>query len=247
MVSLLWSPEAGAGVVLSIAVTFLTVTIKLTGIEIAKTSLILMVGNLFGSFFSKRVCAIINPLNSYRVALFTLGCCIACSAIYLNGPRKLMEVYLTAAGWGFNMGWVYPSQRVLFCTLIPKGQETEMMGLFVFVGQILGWLPSLLFTIINEKGIELQYGLGLVGGFCVLAVVCTLPMGSYEDACLQAAQASENKLHAVVEATAHHKAVTSEQDLVALEEEKEANTEDTAEESAPKTEDTQAVTDETEA
>mmetsp|Transcript_18236 Transcript_18236/g.34614 ORF Transcript_18236/g.34614 Transcript_18236/m.34614 type:complete len:580 (+) Transcript_18236:200-1939(+) len=228
MISLLWSPEAGAGVVLSIAVTFLTVRIDLDGLEIAKTSLILMVGNLAGSLFSKKVCALINPLNSYRVGLTVLGITIACSTIYLDAPRKLTEVYLTAVAWGFSMGWTYPSQRVLFCTLIPKGQETEMMGLFVFVGQILGWLPSLIFTIMNENDVPLEWGLALIGGFCAMAVVCTLPMGSYEKACEEAALASRGKLTAVVEATAHHRPVTesdnmkdvSDDELVALEEDK---------------------------
>lgn len=245
MVSLLFSPEAGAGVILSIAVTFLTVTIGLTGQEIAKTSLILMVGNLAGSFFSRKVCAIVNPLNSYRLAMTTLGACIACSSIYLTGEGKVKEVYFTAAGWGFAMGWTYPSQRVLFCTLIPKGQETEMMGLFVFVGQILGWLPSLLFTIINEKGVELRWGLTLVGGFCFAAVICTLPMGSYEEACRQAALASEKKLKAVAEATAHHYATAGDVPLdleadkaKADEEESAPKTEDTEEPSVPKTDNT---------
>jgi Vacuole effluxer Atg22 like len=43
MFSLLWSPEAGAGVVQSIAVTFLVVTIKFTTVDIAIVSLIVMV------------------------------------------------------------------------------------------------------------------------------------------------------------------------------------------------------------
>ena len=237
MISLLWSPEAGAGVVLSIAVTLLTITIKLSAHEIAITSLMLMIGNLAGSLFSKKVCALINPLNSYRMGMMCLGTLIACATLYLDGPRKVKESYLTALGWGVAMGWTYPSQRVLFCTLIPKGQETEMMGLFVFVGQILGWLPSLLFTIMNEKGVPLQYGLTLVGGFCVAAVVFTLPMGNYDEACRQASVASEQKLTAVVHATAHNQAVADEK-LESLEEENgKASTAMTlsgTEESAPK-------------
>lgn len=241
MLSLLWSPEAGAGVVLSIAVTFLTITIKLTGLEIAKTSLILMVGNLAGSLLSKKVCALVNPLNSYRLGLFALGVCITCSTIYLDGPRKVNEVYVTGGMWGLTMGWTYPSQRVLFCTLIPKGQETEMMGLFVFVGQIMGWLPSLIFTIMNENDIPLQYGLAVVGGFCMMAVVFTLPIGSYARACEEASLASKGKLNAVVEATAHHKAVTGD-DLVAVEEDKKTETtnksvEDSGDTAVPKSDD----------
>jgi hypothetical protein len=42
MFSLLWSPEAGAGVVQSIAITFLVVTIKFTNVDIAILSVIFM-------------------------------------------------------------------------------------------------------------------------------------------------------------------------------------------------------------
>jgi MFS-type transporter involved in bile tolerance (Atg22 family) len=220
MLSLLWSPEAGAGVILSIAVTFLTVKIQMTGQEIAKTSLCLMAGNLVGSLLSKKICALINPLNSYRAGMMCLAGCIGLSALWLDAPRRVFETYVTAGVWGISMGWTYPSQRVLFCTLIPKGQETEFMGLFVFVGQILGWLPSLIFTLMNEKGANLGWGLAMVGMFCALSVAFTLPMGSYEAACQQAQLASQEKLNAVVEATSKRPKGANEttDDLVSLEE-----------------------------
>merc|ERR1712232_345406 len=55
MVSLLWSPEAGSGVLLSIAVTYLTVTLGLTGQELGRANLILVVMNIPGSLFAKWV------------------------------------------------------------------------------------------------------------------------------------------------------------------------------------------------
>jgi len=93
---------------------------------------------------------------------------------------------------------MYSSQRVLFCTLIPKGQETEMMGLFTFVGQILGWIPPLIVTFMNESGVELRYGILVVTGFCFLAFICTLPMGDYEDAVARVTADSEEKLESVI-------------------------------------------------
>lgn len=131
MFSLLWSPEAGAGVVLSIAVTFLTVQLRFTGQDLAKTLLILMVGNLVGSIFSKYMVRLLNPLNSYRLAMMSLGITIAAASGVLASPEEREAVFGFAFAWGVTMGWVYPSQRVLFCTLTPKGQETEFMGLFV--------------------------------------------------------------------------------------------------------------------
>lgn len=199
LVSLLFSPEAGAGVVLSIAVTFLTVFMKMPSVDIAVASLILMAGNVVGSLFSKPMCRWVNPLNSYRLGLFSLGAAIGLSALVFTGPERKNSVFGFAALWGVFMGWVYPSQRVLFCTLIPKGQETEFMGLFVFVGSILGWLPALLFTIMNESGVSIRWGLPLVSFFCLISVFFTLFMGRYDDARDRVAMDSEEKLKAIEE------------------------------------------------
>lgn len=204
MASLLFSPEAGAGVVLSIAVTFLTVFMKFTGIDIAKASLLLMVGNIAGSLFAKWLNKKINPLNAYRLGLTALGASIGLSVLVFTGPERKEAVFGFASVWGATMGWTYPSQRVLYCTLIPKGQETEFMGLFVFTGQILGWLPSLIVTIMNENDVDIRWSLPVVGIFCGAAVIMTLPMGSYDDAVALVARDSEEKLKEVVDATSKH-------------------------------------------
>jgi hypothetical protein len=88
------------------------------------------------------------------------------------------------------MGWIYASQRVLFCTLIPKRQELELMDLFTFLGQA-------------HPGLVARYGLVVLAGFCFLAVICTLPMGE-TTRCpgLFAAQKSELKLLEVSRAAA---------------------------------------------
>lgn len=213
MISLLFSPEAGAGVVQSIAVTFLTVVMRFSGLEIAKTNLILIAGNLPGSWFSKWCCGKINPLNSYRLGMTTLSISIAVACAVFTGPERRGAVYGFSALWGFSMGWTYPSQRVLLVALIPKGQESEMMGLFTFMGQILGWVPPLLFTIMNENGVDQRWGLGLIPMFCMLAVVCTIPMGSYKEAKDQVFRDSEAKLDQVLEATRHDAAVVSSDTL----------------------------------
>ena len=205
MASLLFSPEAGAGVVLSIAVTFVTVFMKFSGQEIAKASLCLMTGNMFGSMISKWVSKMVNPLNSYRLGMFSLGVGLVLGFFVMTGPERRGSVFGMAGAWVVSMGWAYPSQRVLFCTLIPKGQETECMGLFVFTGQILGWLPSLIFTIMNENNVSIRWGLPLVGFFCFTAVILTLPMGNYEEAKRLVANDSKEKLKEVVDATTKHK------------------------------------------
>ena len=185
MISLLWSPEAGAGKVFSIAVTFITVYLEMSAQQVAYISLILLASNLPGSIVSKWACQRFNPLGSYRAGLLFLAGTIAAASAALTGPERRNLIYLFAALWGMTVGWMYPSQRVLFCTLIPKNQETELMGLFVFCGDILGWLPPLIFTVMNERNVDMRWGLSIYAFFSAIAFVCTLPMGKYTAAVAQ--------------------------------------------------------------
>jgi len=188
MISLLTSPEAGAGTMIAIVVTFLTVYIGMTTMEIAQSSLLLIICNAVpGSCVGKFFCSRINPLNSYRLGMLIFGFEFALAAVVLSSPERKNWTYLFAVLWGTSMGWVYPSQRVLFATLIPKGQETEMMGMFAFSGQIIGWLPVVIFSFMNENGVDMRYGLALPVVFSTFAVICTLPMSSYSDACKEVA------------------------------------------------------------
>lgn len=59
---------------------------------------------------------------------------------------------------------------------LPKGQEAELAGFFVYCTQILGWLPPLLFSILNEQGVPQKYGVLIACfGFAVsiLLLSCT--------------------------------------------------------------------------
>jgi len=86
MISLLFSPEAGAGVVLSIVVSFLTVDVKISSTELAYLSLILMACNIVGAILSKWVTRKMNPLNSYRAGLLFLALSIGVSTAIIKGP-----------------------------------------------------------------------------------------------------------------------------------------------------------------
>jgi len=205
MFSLLWSPEAGAGVVLSIAVTYLTVVMKFNVGDIAKSTLILLSVSVPGSYFGKWVTKVLNPLNSYRIGMAFLGVGFGICTFLFTGPERKKSVFGVAAMWGFGLGWAYPSQKVLICTLIPKGQETEMMGLLTFMSQILGWLPPLIVTILNEKGYDMKWSLFVVFCFCMFAVICTFPMGNYQEACAIVERESEEKYLEVLKAAAARK------------------------------------------
>ena len=65
----------------------------------------------------------------------------------------------------------------------------ELMGLFMFVTQILSFLPPLVFTILNEKGIDMKYGLFSLNLFFMVAFVPLLYLlwgNNYSNAIKQA-------------------------------------------------------------
>jgi MFS-type transporter involved in bile tolerance (Atg22 family) len=203
MFSMLWSPEAGAGVVLSITITFLTVEMMFAAVDIAKASLILMASTAVGSLLSKAANRFMNPLNSYRLGLSWLGFFFGLSVFVFTGPERKSSVYGFASLWGIGLGWAYPSQRVLQCSLIPKGQETEMMGLFTFVNQVLGWAPTLIVTLMNENDFDRKWSIMVVCVFCLFSVFCTFFMGDYDEACALVERDSEEKRKEVVDAASH--------------------------------------------
>lgn len=184
MIALLFSPEAGAGVILTIAVTFLTFFVKMSVKEIAIVSLTMIFANLPGALISKYMCRWVNPLNSFRLAElgFALTNALLCITVTGSTAKDKNLVYMYGALIGVTFGWMFPSQRTLCVAIIPKGQETEIMGLIMFFGQVLGWLPAFVFTAINERGINMRWGLASVSFFLVTSFLCTLMCGSYEDA-----------------------------------------------------------------
>ncbi len=191
MCALLFSPEAGAGVVLSIAVTFLTFFVKMTVTEIATVSIVMLFCNVPGALISKYMCRKINPLNSFRCAELFYAAVNGLIAGTVTGPEKKNLVYLYAALAGLAFGWMFPSQRTLTVAIIPKGKETEMMGLISFFGQILGWLPALLFTIMNENGVDMRWGMSIVTYFLLTSCAFTFLCGSYDDAVALVAHTSD--------------------------------------------------------
>ena len=56
------------------------------------------------------------------------------------------------------------------------------MGAYLFFGQILAWLPPLVFTALNEAGISIRINMLSLLVFWFISVSCLQAMGSYESA-----------------------------------------------------------------
>ena len=74
----------------------------------------------------------------------------------------------------------------LSCIIIPKGQDAELMGMYLFAGQALVWLPPLVFTAMNKAGVSIRIGMLSLLLFWNIAIVLLQCMGSYDEAVREA-------------------------------------------------------------
>lgn len=149
--------------------------------------------NIPGALLSKYMCKKINPLNSFRCAelMFATTNALIAGTITGSTDRDKNLVYFYAALTGIAFGWMFPSQRTLAVALIPKGQETEIMGLISFFGQILGWLPLVVFLLMNQAGVDMRWGLSTISFFLVTSFLFTLMVGPFDDAVAKVSHTSE--------------------------------------------------------
>ena len=56
------------------------------------------------------------------------------------------------------------------------------MGFYMFCGQVFAWVPSLVFTVLNEAGVSQRIGLATLNAVFIGALLSYCMMGDYGDA-----------------------------------------------------------------
>mmetsp|Transcript_26287 Transcript_26287/g.52385 ORF Transcript_26287/g.52385 Transcript_26287/m.52385 type:complete len:512 (+) Transcript_26287:177-1712(+) len=172
--------EAAANSFPQIAITF---TDEILGLDQNETGMvmgILLLMSVPGSFLSMVVSNHWNPKVAYQLSLLLLMLTMLTASYMLRSKDDKHLVYYFGAAWGVGFGWLFPSQRTLYVTIIPKRQEAEMMGLYIFTGQALLFLPPLIFSALNEGQYPMNYGVACLGMFFFVGFAFTLMMGRYE-------------------------------------------------------------------
>lgn len=106
------------------------------------------------------------------------------AAHFLRGPEDKQLTWVFGGMWGMSLAWLPPQHTAAFVPIIPRHnhQETELMGIYLLAGQILSWLPPTLFTILNEMGVPMSYGLVSLNIFFLLGIVHLWSIGDYNEA-----------------------------------------------------------------
>ena len=161
--------EAAVNAFTVVSVVFLADQLKLSGTQIGIFFMITLVGTLPGSRIGAMITLRLVPTHSWCL------CMLFIMAVSIFGAFFVKEdVLIVAYVWGFviglGLGWFYPTQNLCFSMLLPKGQEAELSGFFVYCSQILGWLPPLIFSALVQSNVDQKYGILAVQSFFVVAI-----------------------------------------------------------------------------
>jgi MFS transporter, UMF1 family len=174
--------EAATTAFSTIAITYMTEQLDFTARENGIAILILLIFGVPGTRIAAWLTSTVNPVRSLQTCLIFWILSVAAATLFLREPGQQGLAYVFAMFWGLAIGWVYPTEKMLYVTIIPRGQEAELMGTYICACQMLSWLPPLIFTVLNEMGFSMRTGLFTLtlyffASFCILFFV-----GDYKDA-----------------------------------------------------------------
>jgi len=174
--------EASQQSIATISLTYMTDTLQMTAKESGIAILILFAFGIVGSIIGKFSVSCMNPIRSNQLCQVFTAANTGLAVLILWGPGQQFRAYAIAAGWGIGAGWKNVVERFTTCVIIPKGQDAELMGFYLFASQILAWMPTLIFTVMNEAGVNQRFGLSVLIVFFLGGMLSLSMMGSYDEA-----------------------------------------------------------------
>jgi len=173
--------EAGVNAFTVVAVTFQTAQLQMSASEIGIQFIVVLACTLPGTKLAEFVTKLTDAKRSWIICLTFFGIVTGVAAVVLSGPSMKSISFIFCVLWGICLGWFYPTQNLLFSLLLPRGQEAELSGIFVYCSQIIVWMPPMIFTAMYENGISMQWGLASLVLFMYIAVGFLLCLAPWKD------------------------------------------------------------------
>lgn len=175
-------------ITISYMTDFLRMDASQTGIVMLIASFFMIIGSLSYRALSSKLCAFLG----LKIVLAMLTALLILYATIIHGPQHIKTVYYLSPFWGLCFGWIIPNGRTIYVTISPKGQEAELMGIYIFFSNGFIWLPPLIITILITNGISWRFSIGILSIFVFASIIILNFMGSYKAAKLHAIELSNN-------------------------------------------------------
>lgn len=180
-----------AKMILGVCVIILKEDLNMEGTEIGifflSTLLFAIPGAKIASYVSNKF----NPIISLQIVCVMYIVVAAIGVLIVDRPEVKGLAYIFGIFIGIMIGWFYPTTNLIFSLAIPKGQESELTGFYIYFSSILDWVPPLIFAAINESGGGKKAGMMGVLCFFVPAVIALQCMIPWEDVRLSAKDQSK--------------------------------------------------------
>lgn len=177
--------EAADAALPTIATTYMSEYLEMQSLEIGLVLLVFLIAGMPGTWCGRIVSTHYDPVVSAKMAVVSYMISTTLATLTLRPETKYLA-YLYAVMWGISQGWMHPQHTAIFVTITPKGQEVELMGLFLFAVQILNFLPPLIFTVLNEAGIDMNWGMASLNIYFALGLLGLFCLGDYQEAIAKA-------------------------------------------------------------
>lgn len=175
--------EAAMSGLTTIATTFLTVVLKMNADEVGLTFLVVLVAGIPGSWLGGwTTVQLKSPIKSAILCNVLFILVTGGAAFMLHGPEHKVLAYMYGALWGILMGWLSPVDTTMFISVMPKDSRAEFMGIYMLAVSTLAWLPPLLFSMLNEAGMDMAWGMASLDIYFILAVFFLFLVGDYDKA-----------------------------------------------------------------
>mmetsp|Transcript_17058 Transcript_17058/g.36857 ORF Transcript_17058/g.36857 Transcript_17058/m.36857 type:complete len:530 (+) Transcript_17058:80-1669(+) len=192
--------EAGANAFTVVAVTFMVEVLGMDTTQVTIIFLVTLLSSIPGAKFGQLIAKKTNPIISWKINLVVFSAVTAAGAFTLTGPSRQNLCYVFGVLWGVLLGWFYPLENVIFTLSVPKGQESELSGFYTYCRSIMTWCPPLIFTVMNEAGLHMKWGMLSLVIFLVAGLVLLQLMAPWEDV-LEAAKVNKMTEIVFVDAT----------------------------------------------
>jgi len=164
--------EAATSSLVALSTSFLIFELGFTAIQVVRFFVLVILVAAPSSVLSKRVVVRYGIRNTLLFALVYSFFVFGALALFCETQGQAIVFALLI---GFQSGLLMPLQRFAFSAIIPGGRETELFGLFAFMGQVLGWLPPLVFIVVNQsRGSSLRLALIMPVAFYAIGLAVTV-------------------------------------------------------------------------
>ncbi len=179
---------AGAAIisVISTSTIFMSESLNMSSGEIGMAMLLFALFAIPGSKVSQILSSRTDPLISLQLNLMLWVLTFPIASAVLDGRDFFQFSYIFCAFWGTLFGWYHVNNFSVIVLLIPEersGGSNIVMGVYIFSITVLSWLPTLIFTILNEADIDMRLGLVTFDCFYIIAfLILKYLVGDFSEA-----------------------------------------------------------------